>query len=96
MNDTQSYKRTTSGLTKASFSVLEVQKLKVHDGFDIRSENTKLSNDGKTTHSQVLALDADKHITTVDQLSDISFSNSIRFESSIELPIALPVGGFLT
>lgn len=96
MNGTMGYKRTTSGLVKASFSMLEVKELKVHNGFDIHAEQIKLTNDGKTTHSQILALDADKNITTADRLSDISFSNPIRFEAGLELPLSLPNVGYMS
>ena len=86
-------KRNLSGLVKGSFSQLDVKSLQVKDNFDIHSNQIKLTDSNQTSHSQVLALDTNRHITTVDKINDLAFGNVVNFESSITLPRSLPVGG---
>ena len=86
-------KRNLSGLVKGSFSTLDVKSLQVKDNFDIHSNQIKLTDGNQTSHSQVLALDINRHITTVDKINDLSFGNVVDFENSITLPRSLPVGG---
>ena len=89
-------KRNLSGLVKGAFSSLDVQKLQVKEDFDIHSDQIKLLSDSKTSHSQVFALDENKHITTVDRVSDLSFANAVKFDNSMLLKRQLPVGGYVS
>ena len=89
-------KRNLSGLVKGSFSTLDVKSLQVKEDFDIHSDQIKLLSDSKTSHSQVLALDEHKHITTVDRVSDLSFANTVKFDESMLLKRQLPVGGYIS
>ena len=89
-------RRNLSGLVKGSFSTLDVKSLQVKEDFDIHSDQIKLLSDSKTSHSQVLALDENKHITTVDRVSDLSFANAVKFENSVYIKKHLPVGGYIS